>query len=630
MNSDASLIISEQRSVCWSCKHGCRQLNSHLPFPSRLLTPDLLFNRLTVTMSTIQTCRLCGWSNNLDFDNPCMEHLDEVAHIWEAVEHIDEAVERLVRKRTALLQHLNASQASTRVFPQEILSTIFEHTCPPVDLGGRPFNTESVNRPEGSARTGGDIIPFSPIILGAVSSHWREVAWSTPQLWTSMSRDITMWNARSTANFLKLYLQNVSNMPFSLDLDFRNKRAPAVTPRRRLGSRWLMDWGSWSRPSDQPDYVTNPLPLEPLRDMIFVENPAKIIELRLNNPPTEWLTYFSSNLSKLETLFIGWSTKSDAESTADHFPFGSVPGLRKVTIYNTAAIITRPCLPLNPLTVTSLEIRKIQYPDAIHALLHFPNLSCLKLEDVFLPQTLRSSSSQPSILPFTRQAHLKTLDWAFPKHAPTQRLADCVRQFCQSIRLPSIQNLSLFNLSAEAIIDSGFHTFLSQLPSTLTSLSLSLPNIHFINAVHPFIACLPFMPQSISHLRIKECCPSLASSFFDSISDPSYDATLPVLTWIEFIDMNARHPRNCTQGCQLNPVPFLEFLRYKKSQGCVQLRATIDCNTCRPDRWDPEVQEEITLFMDEGFDLEFRMNPESNSNGLFIRYVLILSGAVTD
>lgn len=82
--------------------------------------------------------------------------------------------------------------------------------------------------------------------------------------------------------------------------------------------------------------------------------------------------------------------------------------------------------------------------------------------------------------------------------------------------------------------------------------------------------------------------------------------------------MDEHHSPRYQPECRLHLGPFLEFLRYKKTQCCLNSRAAIDCRTREPDSWNPIVQEEIDRFADEGFNLDFHIDThELKSSGRF-------------
>lgn len=101
----------------------------------------------------------------------------EVAFANAAIAQIDGEILDLQRKRVSWLRSLNQLQAATRVFPPEILSTIFEAAYKSTSrysythdfLGSPPPHTLQVLK------------------LGAVCSQWRDVAWSTPRLWIDIT-----------------------------------------------------------------------------------------------------------------------------------------------------------------------------------------------------------------------------------------------------------------------------------------------------------------------------------------------------------------------------------------------------------------------------------------------------------
>ncbi|KAF5358386.1 hypothetical protein D9756_001259 [Leucocoprinus leucothites] len=136
---------------------------------------------------------------------------EEIESIMEQLHQLEVDDSQPREDRVALLRRLNSVQAKTRTLATEILSYIFQFTCPYIQLdreerGHNPQRWYSFR--------------FCPLTLGHVSHHWRQVAWSTPELWSALSLHIYMrTRPESTTGLLNLYFTNVSNYPISLDLD---------------------------------------------------------------------------------------------------------------------------------------------------------------------------------------------------------------------------------------------------------------------------------------------------------------------------------------------------------------------------------------------------------------------------
>jgi F-box-like len=104
------------------------------------------------------SCDRCG-----DTVGEGCDPLDELAQL-------DALWERLTLKRYDLKRKINRFHSLiVRQLPPDIMSTIFEFCLPDfADIQLPPSNV------------------FSLLSLGAICSHWREIAWSTPCLWSSL------------------------------------------------------------------------------------------------------------------------------------------------------------------------------------------------------------------------------------------------------------------------------------------------------------------------------------------------------------------------------------------------------------------------------------------------------------
>ena len=87
-------------------------------------------------------------------------------------------MERLTLKRYSLKRKINRLQSPiVRHLPPDVMSTIFEFCLPDFsDDELYPYAKEDLS------------IPLS---LGAICSYWRDIAWSTPTLWSSLVVHVT-------------------------------------------------------------------------------------------------------------------------------------------------------------------------------------------------------------------------------------------------------------------------------------------------------------------------------------------------------------------------------------------------------------------------------------------------------
>ncbi|KAJ3576862.1 hypothetical protein NP233_g136 [Leucocoprinus birnbaumii] len=217
----------------------------------------------------------------------------EIASVMHSLDQLEIDGTRSRDTDVAVLRHLNSTRATTRVLATEILSLIFQFTCPYIQLDrdGREQN------PRGwySRR-------FFPLTIGHVSHHWRQVAWSTPELWSALSLHIYMrTKTQSITGLLNLYLTNISNFPIFLDLDLPpTDKAHAVC-------------AAVDKTLFRPDYS------------------QKIKFLQIANVPSGWAPSFSG-FTRLSHLSM--DGQSDLNKKSSHLDLSNVPSLSKLTLRN--------------------------------------------------------------------------------------------------------------------------------------------------------------------------------------------------------------------------------------------------------------------------------------------------------
>lgn len=139
--------------------------------------------------------------------------LHDLALIKQEVQKLEAEMSNTLRlfhkTRVNLLWKQNALQASTRNLPPEILVHIFLSAWVPHPCYNR-----------------------TALKFGGVCSHWRQIVLSTPRLWSSLTLTIhadmvTNEKRQDTIELLQHYLENVKNVPFSLDLQFAKHILPS-------------------------------------------------------------------------------------------------------------------------------------------------------------------------------------------------------------------------------------------------------------------------------------------------------------------------------------------------------------------------------------------------------------------
>ena len=107
------------------------------------------------------------------FCNRCRDAVEEGRDPREELAELDALSECLTLKRYALKRKINQHHSPiVRKLPPDVTSTIFEFCLPDFADHQLSFYTEE------------DII--IPLSLGAICGYWRDIAWSTPSLWSSL------------------------------------------------------------------------------------------------------------------------------------------------------------------------------------------------------------------------------------------------------------------------------------------------------------------------------------------------------------------------------------------------------------------------------------------------------------
>jgi hypothetical protein len=114
------------------------------------------------------------------FCNRCEDAVEEgcyPAYSWDKLDKFD-ALDRLRLKHYDRKRKINRLHSPiVRQLPPDVTSTIFEFCLPDfTDHLISPYTKEDVS------------IPLS---LGAICSYWRDIAWSTPSLWSSLVVRVT-------------------------------------------------------------------------------------------------------------------------------------------------------------------------------------------------------------------------------------------------------------------------------------------------------------------------------------------------------------------------------------------------------------------------------------------------------
>ena len=154
----------------------------------------------------------------------------EICDPRDELAELDALLECLNLKRYNLKRKINQLQSSiVRQLPPDIMSTIFESCLP-------DFTDHQLT-------PAGDVDLSIPLSLGAICSYWRDIAWSTPTLWSSLAVRVTKkHNPHIVASIAHEWLFRSGQLPLSVRICSKlndHKTVPALANIiNRYSSRW--------------------------------------------------------------------------------------------------------------------------------------------------------------------------------------------------------------------------------------------------------------------------------------------------------------------------------------------------------------------------------------------------------
>jgi hypothetical protein len=156
------------------------------------------------------------------FCNRCSDALEEGCDPWDDLAELDALLERDLKRKINQLQ-----SPIIRQLPPDVTSTIFEFCVPDfADHQILPYTKEDHS------------IPLS---LGAICSYWREIAWSTPSLWSSLVVLVPSRHHDIATDIAQAWLARSGQLPLSIRIlsGFYNTAIPALADIiNQYSTRW--------------------------------------------------------------------------------------------------------------------------------------------------------------------------------------------------------------------------------------------------------------------------------------------------------------------------------------------------------------------------------------------------------
>ncbi|KAJ3565225.1 hypothetical protein NP233_g7774 [Leucocoprinus birnbaumii] len=321
-------------------------------------------------------------------------HRVEVGLLLEEINRIDSRIASepgLVAQRALLLRKLNLIQPAIARLPYEMISNIFKLLTPsPIDACTLSIASRSQRAPLSAY--------YVPLLLSAVSMQWREIAYSTPSIWTSVH-----WTSSLKERFppwlLLIYIRNSGNLPLHLSLSLR--------------------------PSGKSKHL-----VDPIIDAELIQNMPRIRALELGGPPTSWDTYFH----KL-TSVVDLALDFEGDDFRHNISLDRCTTLRHVYLQSQTAN-SRFRLPWN---LTHLDVSLQSIDRALKILCRCPNIV-----ELYFGYSESPSDDDPGIdLWFEGPIffnHLEVFTWSIPDTAETWEWAHA---FMDVARMPVLRKLSL-------------------------------------------------------------------------------------------------------------------------------------------------------------------------------------------
>ena len=143
---------------------------------------------------------------------------------------LDALLERLKLKRYELKRRINRYQSPiVHQLSPDIMSTIFEFCLP--------------DFMDGQLAPVGDVDLSIPLSLGAICSYWRDIAWSTPSLWSSLVVRVTRkHDPHIVTSIAHEWLSRSGQLPLSIRICSKFNVHETITPLADIINQYSTRW----------------------------------------------------------------------------------------------------------------------------------------------------------------------------------------------------------------------------------------------------------------------------------------------------------------------------------------------------------------------------------------------------
>lgn len=145
---------------------------------------------------------------------------------------VQNLMEELARERTRLRRRINSLSPTTRL-PPEIITDIFRMACEPMESTIEDAQHNNT--------------VLTPLFFGKICGEWREIAWSTPLLWSSISLHVSRKAHNAQIELLEEWLARAGTSSLSIKLTSDDEHESIFYSLRAIMDVLVtrsMHWGS--------------------------------------------------------------------------------------------------------------------------------------------------------------------------------------------------------------------------------------------------------------------------------------------------------------------------------------------------------------------------------------------------
>ncbi|KAF9554058.1 hypothetical protein CPC08DRAFT_821922 [Agrocybe pediades] len=368
--------------------------------------------------------------------NPCKEISALEAQIHESISNLQTLLQRHRNKKT----ELNYTHSGiVRRLPPEVMSNIFEFRC--AEAVWDHTETQFYYW-----------VAFTPLRLGRVCRTWRQIAWNTPQLWTSLAILDWFFTRPNRVSLLVEWISRSKTLPLSIYIK-----------------------------GHKPENYIDQGPPESHRPVLdaLAESSARWRHLFLRLP-TEYLRYLfqpTQDLSRVNTIQLD-DYLSLSPFNADPKLFrGAIPSPRHVSLYSASLKV----LNIDWSRLVQLKANSLRIDDCLHILRSAPLIENCELDDVGY-QRFNSTLSPPLV-----HENLKVLSF---------KCIDSGKEFFLAITLPNLIHFS-YSQHSRRSGNSALPTFFQRSTPPLQKLELCNVKLSF-EEMEALVQAVP----TVSHLHL--------------------------------------------------------------------------------------------------------------------------------